>query len=177
MRNITGDLLLRMMMCAGSFVATGCAINERGFVTARWYESRSARIIELNTWGVHLMTAAGDRDVTIGHSSRTYVFPLKDGAACTSVADVLAHKGSVGTTHPVPCEDCPSLTRLGEPVSRITRSSGLSVSAGPDRFGIFLGVRSRAAIELPANSQVQLWLRYGPTHPPEADICIPKETR
>ena len=177
MRNSTAGLLWTMMMCAGSFIAHGCAVNDRGLVTARWYESRSARIVELNTWGVHLMTAAGDRDLTIGHSSRTYVFPLQDGAACTAVADVLAHKAIVGATNPMPCEDCPSLGQLGDPVSQITRSSGLSLSAGPDRFGIFLGFRSRAAIELPANSQVQLWLRYGPTHPPEADICIRKETR
>lgn len=64
-----------IVACASGAALTGCSVDDRGFVDVRTYESQSARVVELNAWGLSVSTQALDRGLTLGRSRRLYVYP------------------------------------------------------------------------------------------------------
>jgi hypothetical protein len=151
----------------------GCAVNDWGLVRVRHAENVTARMVRLETWGAHLVTGANDAGVTLGHSSRTYVFAI-DGAAATISIGTITGENRAARMHAADCNPCPALTSLGSPILRITRSTGLALDANAGRVGIALGLRQRAALQLPSNEIVVVSVRYDSSDDAAPEVSIGK---
>jgi hypothetical protein len=133
--------------------AGGCAVNDSGLVTRRYYECETAWIVELEALGFHLTTGALDAGLTVGHSRRTYFIPKQpegsdraDGGAAIDVAALVA--GRTGEEREPPPG---GMARLGAPVAVDERATGIMLRANEHAVGLTLGVEQRTVLRLPAD--------------------------
>jgi hypothetical protein len=133
--------------------AGGCAVNDSGFVTRRYYECETAWIVELEALGFHLTSSALDAGLTVGHSRRTYFIPKRpeeseraDRGAAIDVTALVA--GRAGEERQPPPG---GMARLGAPVAIDERATGIMLRTNEHAVGITLGVEQRTVLRLPAD--------------------------
>jgi hypothetical protein len=150
-----------------------CAFNDVGLVRVRHYENDSALMVDLEAWGAHLLTTAGDAGLTFGHARRKYVFQ-RDGGP-TSVPLSALTEPSAGEMHAATCDPCPSLASLGGPLFTARQISGVALDANDARAGLSLGLRSSAVLALPVNGSRLVLIKYshGDDTPPR--VIVSKE--
>ena len=144
----------------------GCAVNDLGLVRVRRFQNESAYVVSLESWGAHLLTAAGDAGLTIGWTRRVYVFPRAESDVAVPL-DVLTDEDKL---KPTPCESCPPIWTLGDPVFHAGTTVGATIDTNRRRMGSSLGYSQRAAIELPADGTTVMVLRYRPGSVPQVII-------
>ncbi len=152
--------------CALLLVAVlngGCAVNDIGLVRVRRFENESASVVSLESWGAHLLTAAGDAGLTL----------FRRGEVQLSVPLAAITGDGAADLHPAVCDPCPGLAGLGTPVFRAGTIAGASLDTNRDRIGVSLGLRQRAVLELPAEGSTVVFLRYRPGIQPR--VIIGKE--
>ncbi len=149
------------MCAAAAMLAGGCAIDDCGIGTFRYYESETARAIEMRTFGLHVTTDGIDGGVTLGYSDKTLYFPWC-GHACgetcsTECGQTALPDFSAGDTINPACGKfrvVPPFDRkgLGAPIAVSSRRIGLSVAANERQVGVTLGARMTTALAVEGDS-------------------------
>ena len=148
-------------------------MNDFGLVRVNRYENQSALAVTLETWGAQLLTGSGDAGLTFGYARRTYVFPRSDGPAVVPMAAL--SDPSAGEMASVPCESCPGLESLGEPVLSASKVVGLSFDTNSSRVGIGFGLRYRTVLDLPSDGSQVLLLKLKEGDQRSLHVIIGKE--
>jgi hypothetical protein len=150
----------------------GCALNDYGLVRVRRFENESARVVQVQSWGLQVLTVSGDRGATFGYTNRTYVFRRADGPVGVPL-DVLR-----GARSPMrPCESCPRLGDLGTPIFRAGAGVGITLELNREMVGVGVGLRRRAALRLPVDDPTVILLRYESTADTPPYVVIGKEMK
>lgn len=141
-----------------------------GLVRVRHFENETARAVQLESWGVHLMIGTEDSGLTLGHDRRTYVFARKGSTHVKVPADALAPDGKLESI-----DSDEGLLDLGRPVATIGERQGFAIDFGRARVGVGVGFRSNGIVELPRDGDSVLFIRSngGSDGPP--DVYIGKE--
>lgn len=151
-------IVAQLSLVACGTTLGGCAINDGGIGTFRYYESATARAIEMKTFGVHLTTDAIDGGLTIGYSEKTLYFPKQvaskasgDNAArardaAFDPALLLTDDGSFTEVEPF------DRASLGEAIAVSSKRVGLAFAANAQQVGVTLGARQRTALAVDGES-------------------------
>jgi hypothetical protein len=154
---------------------TGCSVNDAGLVRVRHLENESARVVQLDAWGLHLAFGNGDSGVTLGRDRRTYVFPRTPDATVHIPAELFTDPSLARVTDSgCPCS---GLAGLGTPVAVVGRREGLGLDFDRARVGIGVGVRAHGAIRLEPDGDQMLFIRYDDASGRPPDVSLGKEIR
>lgn len=165
------DRILRRRLMGASCAASmsvsmmtsgGCAINDTGpFVSVRHFENDTTHVVELEMWGVHLITNELDAGLTIGHSKKIYLYQKRDASAMnfedpltllTSLHEVSRlHETTAGTADAGPGApvSVAELDRNDRLVAFASNCAGVMLHADAHRAGVTIGMNSHAALQLP----------------------------
>jgi hypothetical protein len=150
-----------------------CAVNDFGLTRVHRFENDSTSMIRLETWGAHLLTAAGDAGLSVGYARRTYVY--RRGGAAAEVPLSAFTERSAGRMHAVDCNPCAALSSLGKPVFRAAEVVGLAIETNADRVGVAIGLRQTAALRLPSDGNETILLKYSSDGDESPQVIIARE--
>lgn len=177
MRRIHGEVgrggWTGMLLSALACVA-GCAVNDWGVVRVVHSENATARVVGLQAWGAHVRVGVPDAGLTLGISRRTYVFARRD-APNAAVPLASLPEADARRVGPVPDGDVTRLVDLGTPLATIEESTGITLDVGRRRTGVSIGMRTRAAIELPPDESLILFLKIGTDEGVNPEVYVGKE--
>lgn len=155
----------------------GCAFNDHGLVSTRHFQNQTVYAIELQTFGVHVLTVPGDSGLSIGSSKRLYFFRRDEKSAPTDQPLDLSPPEPLA---PVPEQERKSLSSMGSPLAVMHETAGISIDAGSLGLGLQVGWDQRAALLLPMDSNCVLYLVVNNCDPAlsaarlqEVPACIP----
>jgi hypothetical protein len=127
----------------------GCAINDIGLVSTRYFENTTSYLLIQEAWGGFLSTRANDGGLTFGHAERIMIYPkvaTKSDANINQIlhlSDINGFKQEIDTEHI-------DLDHI-EPFAWIEKNQGLIFHTNKFKTGVLAGTDNRSTISLPAN--------------------------
>lgn len=128
---------------------TGCAVNEKGLVSVRYFENESSYLLTQESWGSYLSTRQADGGLTLGHAKRMMIYPKQGSKSDLSVDELLQQ--STGYTFEKEIEAKDVDLRNVQPYAWIEKNQGIIFHTNPLKTGFFGGVESRSVIQLPTD--------------------------
>lgn len=125
----------------------GCAINDRGVVSAHYFENESSYLLTLESWGGYLSTRQADGGLTLGHVERIFIYPKPGKKSALSIDDLLQQSTGYGFDKEIAAKDF-KLKDM-QPYAWIEKNQGLIFHANPLKTGLSAGMESRRVIRLP----------------------------
>lgn len=127
----------------------GCAINDKGLVSVRYFENGSCYLLTQESWGVYLSTRQSDGGLTLGHAKRIMIYP-KPGTKSGLAIDKLFQQS---TEHGFDMEIEVEKVDLKDeqPYAWIEKNQGITFHANQLKIGLSGGIDYRSAIRLPVS--------------------------
>lgn len=157
-----------------SFVLfSACSVNDKGLVRVERFETPTATLLTLESYGGHFSTFDADRGLTLGWTRQIYAFPRQTLTAMDDrpVPDL---QNFLSRSHRVaPLEDeSGDTSSADDPFLVASQRRGFVLDINEHRTGIMLGWQERAAILINRNSEAIVFVRLDLNAPDNADIYI-----
>lgn len=135
---ITGALLV---------LIAGCAVNDKGLVSIRYFENESSYLLSQESWGGYLSTRQADRGLTLGHAKRIMIYPKPGNKTALSIDELLRQSAGYGFDKEIDAKDA-DLKDM-QPYAWIEKNQGVMFHANPIKTGLAVGIEFHSAIRLP----------------------------
>lgn len=162
-----------------ALVTGGCAVDDRGMVRVRRFQNATCRAVELDAWGVHVVTRGYDAGVSIGHSRKVYYFARTDTAAPPGPPTTRATQPVAGAVEVAPLPETSehfSLGQLGDPLVISSRQAGAGVAAHARQVGAHVGISVADGVIVPLTFDGLIVILGDPARPENSHVYI-KEMR
>jgi len=136
----------------------GCAINDKGFVSIRYFENKSTYRISYESWGGYLSTRSADGGLTLGHAERILIYPKHGNQPELSVDELVQEAMATDLAHEIE----PGSWDLEDahPYAWIEKNQGIVFHANPMKTGVSAGVETRIVMRLPVDFDGMFVFRY-----------------
>ncbi|MGZ8190754.1 MAG: hypothetical protein ACXWTS_05935 [Methylococcaceae bacterium] len=138
--------MLFSIIAAFFLSVTGCAINDRGMVSVRFFENESSYLLTLESWGGYLSTRQADGGLTLGHAERIFIYPKPGNKSALSI-DELLQQSTGGFDKEIAARDFKLKDK--QPYAWIEKNQGIMFHANPLKTGLSAGMESRRVIRMP----------------------------
>lgn len=130
-------------------IIEGCAINDKGLITLRYFENASSYLVAQESWGGYLSTRQTDGGLTLGYETRIRVFPKRKNEITATHDEMLRQITKLSEFKEIQQKDADIMDL--QPYAWIEKNRGIMVHANVLKIGILAGTESLSAIRLPSN--------------------------
>jgi hypothetical protein len=125
----------------------GCAINDKGLVSARYFENESCYLLTQESWGGYLSTRQTDAGLTLGHTKRIMLYPKQGSKSDFAINKQLVQ--SIGSNFDKEIDAKDVDLKGVQPYAWIEKNQGIIFHANSLKTGFSAGTESRDVIRLP----------------------------
>ncbi len=155
-----GDMTKFLVGMLGSLLISlsGCAINDKGFVSIRYFENKSTYRISYESWGGYLSTRSADGGLTLGHAERILIYPKHANQPEISVDELLQEAMAADLEHEIEFGNLD--IEDAQPYAWIEKNQGIVFHVNSMKTGISAGVETRSVMRLPVDFDGIFVFRY-----------------
>ena len=154
---------------------TGCAVNDKGLVSVRYFENKSSYLLTQESWGCYLSTRQADGGLTLGHAERILIYPKPGNNSGLSINELLQPSTDYAFDKEIDAKDA-DLKDM-QPYGWIEKNQGIMFHANPIKTGFSVGMESLNALRLPADFDGILMFSYREDGTVEAVIHETSKTK